>query len=193
MEKIIELNVGEAGLRFVEETLTGWGGLATRAAQLPIRQGQVVALVPEGTSLKRATSFHEGGLVRISSTDGVLVRDILSRRHQGSSMVVQDTLNPPTSKYVVDYRDEDLKFFYDSVVYWFINGEEFDEQSLMGTIQLAYGFHTLVFVLSCPVDEKRFLNREVSATVISDFVDHIEEIAISAYDQESFVIWRPGP
>ena len=82
---------------------------------------------------------------------------------------------------------------YDSVVYWFINGEEFDEQSVMGTIQLAYGFHTLVFVLSCPVDEKRFLNREVSATVISDFVDHIEEIAISAYDQESFVIWRPGP
>jgi hypothetical protein len=192
MEKIIELRAGEAGLRFVEETLAGWGGLATRAAHLPIRQGQVVALVPEGTSLDRATRFHEGYLVRTSATDGALVRHILSRRHQGSSLVVQDTVTPPASKYVVDYRAEDLKFFYESAVYWFINGEEFDEQSVMGTIQLGNGFHILIFLLGHPVDEKRFLNREVSAAVISDFVNHIEEIAISAYDQESFVIWRPG-
>ena len=192
MEKIIEMNVGEAGLCLMEETLAGWGGLAARAAQLPIRQGQVTALVPEGTSLERAIDFDCGYLVRTSSTDRVLVRDILSRRHQGSSLVVQDTINLPTDEYVVDHCVDGLKFFYDSAVYWFINDEEFDEESVMNTMDLPHGFHILIFLLGCPVDETRFLNQEVSVAVISDIVNHIEEIAISAYDQESFVIWRPG-
>ena len=192
MNRITEMDLGEAGLRFVEKSLTKWGGLAEAAVHLPIRQGRAVALVPEGTSLTRATEFRSGYLGDTSAVDDVLVRHILSRRHRESSLVVQDTTSSPTDIYVTDYRAENLKFFHAENVYWFANDNEFSNQSVMDTIQLANGFHTFVFTLSCRVDQERFLNREVSAAVISDFAGHIEEIIIGAYDWESFVIWQPA-
>jgi hypothetical protein len=58
MKTIIDLDVGQAGLSYIETALSDHDGLAGKACALPIRRGRVVALVPEGTSLERATEFR---------------------------------------------------------------------------------------------------------------------------------------
>ena len=191
MTRIIEMDLGEAGLRFVEKSLTKWGGLAGAAVHLPIRQGRAVALVPEGTSLSQATEFRSGYLGNTSAVDDALVRHILSRCYPGSSLVVQDCAQSTDSDIIERYAD-DLKFFYESFVYWFVNINRFDKELIMEPIYSARIYEPLAFYLSCPVDQERFFNREVSAAVISDFARHIKEIIISAYDKESFVIWQPA-
>jgi hypothetical protein len=194
MTKIIALDVGQAGFHYIETALSAHDGLAEKACALPIRRGRVVALVPEGTSLERATEFRYGDLTRDgASLDAALTGQILSlgRPSQDSALIVQDPVSHSTYPYIVDQCAEDGKFFYRSTVYWVLNGPDFDQESITDTISLSRGFTTLTFYVRCRVDLQRFMNREVSAEVIADFASHIEAILISAYDDESSVIWRP--
>jgi len=191
MNSLVELDIGETGLAFVKDHLGHCGGgLAQAALQMPFGAGRVVAIVPFGTNIDRATKFKAGGLrvgfEALSQWLESYVRSLRSKSPQWS-LIVQDTAAQSTDGWLK--KSDEQVFFYQSNVYMFMNLAGAAGQEIAQLLVGAAGWISPGFFLRCALDENRLLRQELQADQVARFVPQIESIAFLAYDQESLVFW----
>ena len=183
------IRVGRDGLLYVKYCLEKWGGLAEKATNLPILEGRAAAILPKDTTLARAILFEIGDI----NIDGVDTKCLaehflnVSKTYKYSSIIIEDTVALSTDEAINKIGCK--KFFHNIKVYCHITSEQFSVDSISDLLCASRGFVIIGFFIKEHIDDGLVLNLGVDSDVLCSMGREIQEIFVSAYDGESFVIW----
>ena len=187
--QIIEFDLGREGLLYVKDCLGKWGGLAEKATNLPILEGRATAILPKDATLARAIQFEIGGL-NIGGLDTKYLSEHfeeISKTYKYSSIVIEDTIALSTDEAIS--KIDCQKFFHKSRVYYYLNSEQFGVDSIPDLLYASRGFVIIGFFIKEHINDGLVLNLDVDSDALCSMGRDIQEIFVSAYDGESFVIW----
>jgi len=189
MNNFVELNLGKAGLEFVQNSLNDWKGLAKDAASLPIQTGTAMALVPKGTSMERALQFSKCN-IKVSHYEPNWFEDRfhrLMKEHQKCSFIVQDMASISTDDWVK--KSDSPMFFHNKSIYYYLNRKDFRADKIVDLLYAYPGSHHVFgFFLKCGITDA-IQKQDVPSETYKGILDNIVEIYVSAYDREGHVIW----
>lgn len=181
MTDLVEVDLGEAGRRYLAESFGGAGGLCKRMLPAVLSSGQVKGLIPAGTSNDRAAELATGGLVSLTVAERYLIARAL--KHEGV-LLVQDPWAKP----------DDWTTANDSVKLWLCEREVYLWSALRSEL-----IEKIRFLLRYPVSwkfiafvlEDRALESALESGVatLDELATRVVQIYAPAYDRESFVIW----
>lgn len=191
LKQLKQQSLGESGIAFLSDKLKGTGMIG-KLPDLLLEEGLCFAVVPQAISAERARQFDVGGLMDMSEGQNWLAShalSVLSRRQEGT-LIFQDVWG--ARSYDPGVRTKTSKMFFNqSDVYYFVEAKNANEHSILAAMREIRGF-LLVGVFT----EKQVVADQLPADglVADDFIDAItrmtSEIYLSAYDQESFVVWK---
>jgi hypothetical protein len=83
-------------------------------------------------------------------------------------------------------------FFHQNVVYYYVNGHDFNEHSVERVLYRKPGSHFVyAFLLKCGINDA-IQKQDIPVSTYQTILDNIEEVLIKVYDGESFLIWTPN-
>jgi hypothetical protein len=188
---VVVIDLGEEGRNYVVENLNGWDSV-TKNLSAQFANGRAFALLPEDTSLARATDFRTGGLLLgLKPSRWIAQRCFASRRaNKNCALLVEDTIARRGDPNIA--VETANKFFLNTRVFYFLNAEDFADKSIIDILHVSRGFDVIGFLSKMTLDRAPLLNQEISPGLLTTVVQNIQEIYISAYDGESFVLWIRG-
>jgi hypothetical protein len=190
MNDIKEFPLGEDGLKYIEACLEN-KGICTNLRRLPLAEGKVYAVLPEHTDPVRVGKFSEGSNLGINPYDW-LAKHVskLSALHPNGTFVVHHVWGAsPGDPGLKDWELDNI-LFNQTDTYNFAHATD--------VINIERAMHTSSFLFvgiftEFPIEESQLTaDRFVSDDLIDKLAQHTLEIYVSAYDAESFVIWRRG-
>ncbi|HVA13443.1 MAG TPA: hypothetical protein VNF99_09355 [Stellaceae bacterium] len=191
--KLVELPLGQVGLNYVRSSLESETSFCREMLPFVMKRGTVFAVIPEGTSASRAMQFDTGGLVRTRFTDRWLVERMLSacRAHPEGVLVFDQPWGRRKRDRVVTAQKAP-EFFHDDFVYHFVEAKDADEARIDTAMSSIGGFlFVAAFSLYPFVASKLPADLTVQDDqAIRNIVAQTQEVYISAYDHESYVVWR---
>lgn len=185
-----EIDLGEAGLKYVASYLKRETGLCSRISRGPERGGDVFAPLPAGTSRERALQFEAGGLLSWRETCVWFERELeqLSGRSDNGSLVFQDVWAKQQDPV---WGEHDGLFFDRSGVYYVIGPHDFNAAAISLAVRQIISFRFVAVFTNFNLRAADIPpNRVVAETLIDEIAHGAEEVFISAYDQEGLVVWR---
>jgi len=191
MTILFERDLGTDGIAYVRQCLRQAQGLSSKLLELPLTSGKAYAPIPEQTSVNRAKSFNEGGLITRHETNVWLVEHLwnLWKIEGGGTLVLQDIWAKPSDP--AAQRTQSKKFFNDANVYYFLEEDDTNVSAMESTIR-SIASYLLVAVFTGYVirDSDLLPDRLVGHEIIDALARATKEVFVSAYDQEGLVIWR---
>lgn len=191
--KLIELPLGGPGIDYVRSSLRQETSFCRAVAPLVVKSGQVCGLVPEGTTAARAVEFDRGGLVGTRSTDRWLVEHMLSVCHakpEGLLIFDEPWGGRKGDPAVMGRRGQRL--FHEKFVYHYVEANTANRQLVEDAMKSPGGF-LFVAAFSLYTLAASALSSDLTIRddqVMRNIAVRTEELYISAYDRESFVVWR---
>lgn len=170
---------------YIVNSLLYGAGLSERAMNIVV-DGRIFAMVPEGTSRERANQLRVGGLASQSNGAYWLSEYICSKLalRRDWRFVAQDIWLKPGDK--INSEDENFNILSgQNSIYYVMNDNSPCHAAVHDMIRetnsaVFVGF--LIRISENVADFDNALGLERSS--------YIEEIVLSAYDQESFIIWN---
>lgn len=186
---IAECDLGKAGQEYMHDILHQGGGLAGRVATSISQSGKIFAPLPLGISARRALDFDSGGMCDSQFSQGWLFDD-LQNKPEGN-FIVQDIwakrsdllVRPPKYKFY---------FFYNDGVYYFINLSSLKFSEFLALERQVSSFQFAAFYTTAVINEKCFDAHEMKTECLDVLATGVRSIYVSAYDRESYIVWRPA-
>jgi hypothetical protein len=195
MVNLQELPLGRDGLQYVLSSLKGAGrfadALAAEVALIPTAAGNVIAPLPVGVALSRALDFDTGGIIQGPGAKSWLAARVaaLCEAHGGGTFVAVDTVAAPSDPHVARRMVD--KFFYDGRVQYFASCADWNESSLDGIHRAVASFLFIAAFTTYPLSMPGVpADHAVDDRLIARLAPGVQAVFISAYDQESFVVWQ---
>jgi hypothetical protein len=161
------------------------GGVAAEALK-GLAGGRCFAPLPEGTSAMRAGEFLAGGLMK--RRDGVAWL-AAQTEHQtearlDSTLLFQDSWLKP------EHAARHNGSFVDrTAVYQAIGARDIEFKSVDDALREVTSFLCLGFLVNLSVPDSVMRSGAADDRLTSNLAKHVDEIYISAYDQEGWVVW----
>ena len=174
----------EAGRAYLAEMMNGDQGICVPMRRLVAEEGDVYALVPNGTTAKRVEQFEAGGLMAAIIAENFVVERIGSHYDvdKPSVLLVEDIWATPED--YLNPRAVPSFFAHDGSIYLYAATDQADD--LRRCIRLPISFNHVCYLIPNSAAAQQF--RDGSRT-IEALAPEIAEIYVPAYDDESFVIW----
>jgi hypothetical protein len=193
LTKLVELPLGQAGLDYVRVNMGGETSFCREMLPLAMKGRNVFAVVPEGTDMARAMQFDRGGLVRTRFTDHWLAERMLSacRSHPEGLLVFDEPWGGRKGDPAAMRRD-DPKFFHDRFVYHFVEAKT-ASPTLVDKAMRAPGGFLFIAAFSLYPFAASTLPADLTVQddqIMRDIAAQTQELYISAYDHESYVVWQ---
>jgi hypothetical protein len=181
---VVELPLGPPGLAIVRAALAG-GRSLLRALLERVDEGRATGLVPRGTLLERALRVEEGGLLGRSDGVRALATAVApAMRASGCVFVAAHQLLERRDPAVGRPSERaSVSFFGDEVYYWTL-----DPAGIDAVVRAAASWGATHLVTHAP----QGLPEELDAASLERLANEAQLVALDAYDEESFVLWRPG-
>lgn len=190
--QLVELPLGQAGLDHVRWALQGETTFSQEVLRTAFVGGAVSALVPAGTTLTRALAFEHGGLITTRGARDWFVQHIvqLCQTTPDSVVLFEDKWGGRKDEKAVMAGTEP-KFFHDKFVNYFVEGRKANAASIAEALGAVASF-LLVGAFTCyPLTAAQLpAALTVDDGVLRDLAANTTELYVSAYDRESYVIWR---
>ena len=186
MSRLTEIPLGEAGLEYVRYSLkSALGGVAAGALR-GLAGGRCFAPLPEGTNATRAGEFLAGGLMK--RRDGVAW--LAARAEQNTEARLDSTLLFQDSWLKPEHASRHKGSFADSAaVYQAIGARDIDFKAVDDALREVTSFLCLGFLTRLTVPDAVLRSFTADDRLSANLAKHVEEIYISAYDQEGWVVW----
>ena len=166
---------------YLTESLGSDGGLGSLMQDVVTQAGTFYAIVPKGTSAARAEQFERGGLTTAREAEHELIACL---QDCVGVFIVQDFWAPNTR---YDYLREPAEVFsQNGKVYLWTELSQTNIQAIQSCWRLPTSWDYAGFLVEDHSAAERL--RQGNARV-EDFADHVSELYVPAYDQESFVMW----
>jgi hypothetical protein len=190
MKNVIELDVTAPGREYFRHWFDGLPGLCARMLPFVASQGRISAIVPEGTSEARAIQFTAGGLGEFCPLSGWLIPHVTDRLKESARGILlhQDIwakssdVQPSAPPFIVSENPD--------AVYYFVTADQLSLSTFEACLWAPLSFVTAMLVIP---DFKLSLqkNRHVlEAVELEALASGVTEMIATAYDQESYLIWR---
>lgn len=186
MSSLETINAGSPGVEYFFECLDGERGVARAVVSLIASKPIVEAIVPEGTDIERIEKFDSGGLVvnPFFSFNKWLKTRLSEQKFRNISIILQDFwITPEDIKVASEHREISNVFLLDDSVYFYLSIEELERDRLLNIIDNVMSFNFALYVTSLDI-------KKLSSITISLFTSSVREVYLSAYDRESFLLWR---
>jgi hypothetical protein len=186
---LIEVELGSEGIGYIEHCLRQGTGLSRKMLGLPLASGRAFAPLPQHTSLDRAKSFAAGGLLSWHDTVEWLTDHLrrLWREDPNGTLVFQDVWGGRRSDLAVQ-RKASAKFFDADNVYYYAQASG---ETIETVIRDTSSFLLIGIFTHSSIDTDKLAKRGMVGTnLINKLVQTTEEILVTAYDREGFVLWR---
>ena len=183
---LIELDLGKDGIEYVRDCLRQGVGLCRKSLRLPLRSGKALAIVPPNTGLERAKAFGAGGLLRWGDSIGWLADHlrVLARTDPEAILILQDVWGARPG----DPHLRPEAFYDDKAVYYIVQPGVSAIEEVERSIS---SFLLIGFLVRQPLPQTYVAGRRnLDKATMRDLTAHTDEILVSAYDREGFVLWR---
>ncbi|HEX9132967.1 MAG TPA: hypothetical protein VF844_11805 [Ktedonobacteraceae bacterium] len=194
MANLKKLPLGQDGIKFVESRLVSGGkGICLKLLNLPLSEGTVYAVVPEDTSLDRAKQFETGGLAQWIYGDAWLAKHVISlySDNMDGTLIFHDVWGAsPTDSGFRKKRKSEM-FFNQTDVYHFVEAGYINSDIVIRTMREIASFLLIGAFINFPIVASELpADGFVDDSLIDELVRNTQEIYVSAYDQEGFVVWQ---
>jgi hypothetical protein len=186
-----EISLGEEGKEYILSCFRGELGLSSRIPRQLEQGGDVFAPLSAETSRERALQFETGGLMSWRETCAWFEREVerLSGRADNGSLVFQNVWAKPQDPILKEYD----RVFFDrsSSVYYVLGRHDINAASISRTVRQVYSF--LFIAAFCNFSFSAAdapSTRILDETIINGMAANAQEVFVSAYDREGFVVWR---
>lgn len=186
---ITERSLGKAGQEYMHEILCQGGGLAERVATSVSKSGELFAPLPLGVSARRALDFDSGGMCDSQFSQGWLFDD-LQNKSEGN-FIVQD-IWAKRSDLLVKPPEYESYFFYGDGVYYFIDLASLKFSEFLALGRQVSSFQFAAFYTTAVINEKCLDAHEMKTECLDVLAAGVRSIYVSAYDRESYIVWRPA-
>lgn len=190
---LVEFDVGEAGARYVLDVLASGTPLTVRLGERVSRaSASFKALVPRLTSGARAKRFSDGGLVAAESAlvmAAGLAQDAMNQCRQGI-LIAEDAIRSRHDP--VRPHERAKRFSVDTSMYEYVSGQSGTAEIISAMRSAQSGYRLVAWVVdggdTMHLPEGReALSEEATRLLVRD----PRLVLVSAYDDESFVVYRP--
>lgn len=188
MEELEQIDVTTEGRRFFDYWFKDIGGLSSKVCPIIARHGEIRAIVPCGTSPKRALQFNAGGLTEVNLEQHWLAPHVHAKlKHSAKGVfVVQDLWARPE-----DVKSDAPPHFASDggrSIHYFIEPQQYNPDALLAIEIATISMTTAMFIVeNCEVD---FADGSVDDRELLALAEGAHEVIIPAYDGESYLIWR---
>jgi hypothetical protein len=183
------VDLGQDGVAFMRSELDQNCPLSTVVAKLFDNNDKVFALMPEGTGLDRAKQFKRGGLMGMGETHKWFA-DYIAKTFSNNGDSIQIIFEDPWMK-PCDFTKIPQKqpfFFSRSTIYYAP-----DSSNLFSTLNAGMKevkSSTLIgFIVSPPVSVPQ-KGAAIRKETLMQLAKNTRAVFVSAYDQESYVVWQ---
>jgi hypothetical protein len=181
MSEIISIRLGARGLDFVREALEQ--GLSLSRAVLHdwrSDDGELLTFLPRGLEKKRALVFDRGGVSTPEASTRSLVQLVEGAFAAGPAVFVAENRLARRNDPVLARARAKTSFYEDEVYHWTTSPPE-----VAGVLRAAASHWQNCFV----VGAREGLPETLSERDLRELA-RVDCLAVSAYDEEGFVIWR---
>jgi hypothetical protein len=186
----VELSAHEAR-DWLQRSLAGGHQLSAAVlAAAPFDRGRLRALVPSDITADHITKFHEGGVVKGSVADAALAPLLDDLTQSGAAcVVVEDDVARRSDPFVARISIPSA-FFGDRVVHWcdLEPGSGAAAAKVIRSSAFGYPLNAFVATKSC-ADLGLINGRSLGGTLVSAVVGSLLAVIVSAFDNESFLVW----
>jgi hypothetical protein len=184
----IELALGSGGRDYMQRVLRSYPGAAFNSSEIVSKSGEVFAVVPVGTSRERALRFEMGGLSTLDHARNWLFNDLASRSI--GTIVIQDAI---LSRADLEMRRPAFETFFveDERVYYYLSLINLSPDRLTTVVREVRSFQSTVFhlrVFNMSFEQRK--HHQVPGDFLNQFLPDAISVYLSAYDQESWIVWR---
>lgn len=184
-EIIAERPLGEPGQEYMLDVLRHSGGLACRVA--PLVSSNVFAPLPLSVSADHLLDFDSGGVSDDDPWQAWLFNDLLNKSE--GTFIVQD-IWAERSDLLVAEPDYECYFFCEQNVYYFIDLGELVGSSFIKLGRQVSSFQFVCFYTTAKIEKEVLDSKEITIECLSKLVRTVRSVYVSAYDRESYVVWR---
>lgn len=193
MTALQKLSLEDAGLKYIESSLDNGGkGLCLKLLGLPLAQGSTYTIVPEDIDIDRAYQFETGGHFNIDIKSWLAEHVIkLSSANAMGTLIFQDVwgAKPEDSGFKKIRRSK--MFFNQTDVYHFVEANNITKHYIVRAMEEIASYLLIGMFVNVPVTAAKLsADRFVDDKFIENLARHTQEIYVSAYDQESIVVWQ---
>jgi len=186
---VVDISLGEVGLAYMCSVLRQCSGAALRLVDIVSKSGKVFAPLPPGTSRERAQQFEIGGISSRTNAFDWMFNSLATKRD--GTLILQDiwaqpsdlaVRRPTVESYVSDGRH----------VYYFLPSFLLSPSRLANLLRQISSFQMVGFYISdgfkLTFEQRR--QHYAPAEYFDRLTPLTTTIYISAYDQESWVVWQ---
>ena len=147
-------------------------------------------MLPEGTTIDRAMQFAAGGLMGAQEVQTWLTAHILAVTpiYPNGMFIIQDAFGRRFGDVSVQKIKSD-HFFDKWNTYYFINSAMIEKRTIVNALLDNTSYMLLGFFIS-KLDETLTSGNMYDGQLIHKLAENIQEIYVSAYDQESVVVYQ---
>jgi len=187
---VAEISVGDAGRNYMQGVLRQCKGAALHLVEVVSKPGRIFAPLPLETTEDRALQFGLGGLSSQSDALNWLFSNLTSKRD--GTLILQDVWSQPSD---LEVRRPVLESYVTdgSQVYYYLPSFSLSPDKLIDLHKQVSSFQVIGFYVAHSLNltfEQRRHHR-----VPAGYFDHLAPstmaVYVSAYDQESWVVWQP--
>lgn len=208
MEKLNEINLGNAGIEYVKASLADGKSLSQILLQtFNFQKGKAITFLPADVSVQHAKQFKTGGKLKRAdrlclshadpaplvgiptpTLDCLLVSNILSFLNGGKDRlcIMEDALAKPSDPGIDPFRERILTFKQE--VYYRLLHEDAQEATIATIVKCAYSHWFTGILTSFPQDGFAPMSGEITLDDLKSYALRTEKIIIGAYDGEGYVI-----
>jgi hypothetical protein len=184
-----EVSIGNTGRTYLQGVLRQCEGAACDLAEIVAKPGRIFAPLPPGTTEARALKFDVGGLSSRTTAFSWLLEYL--RRKPDGTLVLQDVWSQPSdlrarrpnyTSYVADDRQ----------VYYYLRSHALNFDNLVDLHKQISSFQSVGFYIAeeLALSDEQQRQHKIPAGYFDQFVDLTVAVCMSAYDQESWIVWE---
>ena len=182
MKKMI---LGDSARLYMNEILSGCPGAARVLADQVSKRGGIFAPMPPETTEARALNFETGGLLSQTNALCWMFDDLRSR--PDGTLVAQDIWSQPSDLECCEPRIQTY-FTEENEVYFYLPLRSLSLRNLKELHKHITSFQFVGFYLTQSRDYQ-FPRHRASTGFVESLAQCASAVYISAYDQESWLVW----
>jgi hypothetical protein len=195
MSPLHAMPLGEAGMVYIKDLLNE-PGLCEKVGRSDLSSGRVYGVVPQGTSLERATKFTTGGLIRLHGKrlaephPTEWLADQLKAATWGlpsATLIIQDAWMDHTIPFF--HKSERPRFSSGNCIYYAVSKEQLTAPEIEVSFQQVRG-RAVAFLCDYALPAVVLAKHEAPEPVMDALARGIMQVIGEPYDQESFAFWK---
>ena len=182
-----EYPIGDAGRDYMREVLDSIAGAGPALARIVARPGRLFAPLPENLAVKRVMQFEAGG---VSSLAAALqwLRESLEHKPPGMLLLLDSWAAPADLSTGARVR---AGYFTDGAnVFHYAGTDGLDVARLAELHKQVISYQLVGFYVAGRMPEEQIRSHQAPGWFVTNLLDDIRMILVSAYDQEAFLVWE---